>query len=195
MASVSTFKSAFLSHAHVSYSSVVSGIFLTNCQYILSFFHSSFFSLIHLCLNSFLFTVSLYSIVSAAFTPSINGSTELLTYYPKLFSSILIHPSQLINPRPPISLLRYTLSISLLGCRARCMVMNFLVLLSKLFNSSVLHFKIPAPYLFTETAMILFLPFSFDFNISLNRRKYYLPNVSFISFSLILSISIIPKYV
>ena len=82
---VSTFRSAFLSQHHVSFPSVVSGISLTNCL-------TNFFSLIYLCLNSFLFTVSLHSIVSAAFTPSINGSTEFLTYHPKLFSSILIHP-------------------------------------------------------------------------------------------------------
>ena len=126
MASVSTFKSAFLSHYHVSFSSVVSGISRTKCPYIFLFFHSSFFSLIHFCLNSFLFTLLLYSIVSAAFTPSINGSTEFLTYHPKLFSYILIHPSRLINPRPPISPLRYSLSVSLLGCSAPCIVINFL---------------------------------------------------------------------
>ena len=95
MASVSTFESAFLSQYHVSCSSVVSDFSLTNCQYILLFFHSSYFSLIRLCLNSFLFNVSLYSIVSAAFMPSINHSSEFLTYHPKLFSSIPIHPSQL----------------------------------------------------------------------------------------------------
>ena len=78
---------------HVSFSSVVSGISLANCQCILLFFHSSVFSLIHLCLNSFLFIVSVYSIVSATFTASINGATEFMTYHPKLFSSILIYLS------------------------------------------------------------------------------------------------------
>ena len=147
--------------------------------YILLFCHSSFFSLIHLCLNSFLFTVSLYFIVSATFTPSINGSTQFLTYHLNLFSSILIHPSQLINPLPPISLLRYTLSTALLGCSAPCIVINFLFLLSKLFNSSVFYLRILAPYLNTEnaqvsTAIILFLPFNFDLNISLNHRSSFL---------------------
>ena len=53
---------------------------------------------------------------------------------PKLFSSIITHPSQLINPLPAISLLSYTLSTSLLGCRVPCIVIiNFVVLLSKLF--------------------------------------------------------------
>ena len=145
MASVSTFKLAFFSQFYVSFSSVVSGISLTNCPYILLFFHSSFFSLIQLCLNFFLFTVSLYYIVFAAFTPSINGSTEFLIYHPKFFSSILVHLSQLINPLPPIFLLRYTLSTSLFGCRAPCIVWNFLVLLSKLFNTFVFHFSILAP--------------------------------------------------
>ena len=100
-----------------------------------------FFSFLQLCLNSFLFTVSLYSIVSAAFTPSIIGSTEFLTYHPKLSSSILIHHSHLINPLPQISLLRYTMSISL-ECSAPCIFINFKVLLSKLFNSSALHLRI-----------------------------------------------------
>ena len=137
-----------------------------------------------ICLNSFLFTVSLHSIISAAFTPSINGPTEFLTYHPNLFSSILIHHLQL----------------SLLGYSAPCIVMNFLALLSKLFNSSVFHFRIPVPYLITEasqvlTAIILFLLFNFNLNITLNRDIYYLLNSYFISFSLILSVSNIPKYV
>ena len=90
--------------------------FLLQTPCILLFFHRSFFSLIQLCLNPSLFKVSLYSIVSAAFTPSINGSTQFPTYHPKLFSSILVHPSQLINPLPPTPLLRYALPTSLLGC-------------------------------------------------------------------------------
>ena len=90
--------------------SVVSGIFLTNCPYILLLFHSSLFSLVQLCLNSFLFTVLLYTSVPAAFTPSVHVSTEFLTYHPKLSFSILMHYLQWINPRPSISLLRYILS-------------------------------------------------------------------------------------
>ena len=178
MTSVSTFKSAFLSQYHVSFLSVVSGISLTNCPYILLFFHSSFFSLIHLCSNSLLFIVSLHSIVSAAFTPSINGSTEFLKYHPKLLSSVLTHSSQLISLPPPISLLSYTLSVSLLACSIPCIAINFLVLLYKLFNSSVFHFRIPAAYLITETAqvqtaIILFFPFNFDLNISLKLSLYF----------------------
>ena len=131
MASVSTFTPAFLSQYHVSFSSVVSGTSLRNCPYILLFFFivPSFPS--SACLNSFLFTVSLYYVVSAAFTPSINGSTEFLTYNPKLFSFIFINHSQLINPLPLVSLIRYTLWISLLRCSAPCIVINFLVLLPK----------------------------------------------------------------
>ena len=53
-------------------------------------FFCSFFPLMQLCLNSlFTVTVSLYSIVSAAFTPSINGSTEFLTCHPRSF---FFHP-------------------------------------------------------------------------------------------------------
>ena len=73
----------------------------------------------------------------------------------KLFSSILIHPSKLIDPFPPLYPLRYNLSTSLLGCSAPCIVINFLVLRSELFNSSVFLFRIPAPYLITETTQIL----------------------------------------
>ena len=50
--------------------------FLLQAVHIL-FFRSSFFSLTHLCFNSFfgtsLYSISLYSIISAAFTPLING--------------------------------------------------------------------------------------------------------------------------
>ena len=151
--SISTFKSAFLSQYHVSFSSVISGISLANCPYIFLFFHSFFFSLIQFYLRS-LFTVSFSSIVSADFTPSINGSTEFLTYHSKLFSSLIIHPSQLINPLHSIFLLRYTLSISLLGCSAPWIFMNFLVFLScsliqpdlinfPFFMKSTPHFFIP----------------------------------------------------
>ena len=145
----------------------------TNCSYILLFFYSSFFSLIQLSLNYFLFTASFYSIVSAAFTPSINNSTEFLKYYPKLLSSILMHPSKLINPLPPIFLLRHTLSTLLLEGSIPCIVTNFLVLLFKLSSSSVFHFQISAPYLITKTAqvstaIILFLPFNFDLDLDVD---------------------------
>ena len=158
-------------HAHRSYLTVARLTFaewrsaFMNCPYIMLFFHSYVVPLIQLCLNPFLFTASLNSVVSATFTPSIK------------------HPSQLIDPLPPISLLRYTLSTSLLGCSAPCIIINFLVLLPKLFNSSVFHFRISAPYLITETAqvstpIILFLPFNFDLDLSFN-RFYSLLNFSF----------------
>ena len=79
--SVSTFKSAFLSfffiHCfwHFCYKSIHFFVF----PYFLLFHHLTMFQFI------FLFTVLLYSIVSVAFTPYINGSTEFLTYHPKLF--------------------------------------------------------------------------------------------------------------
>ena len=133
-------------------------------------FHLSF------CFNSFLFAVSLYFIVSAGFTLSVNGWIEFPTYHPKLLSSILIYTSQFINPLPLISLLRYTLSISLLRCSTPCIVIIFPVLLPKLFNSSVFHYKIHVLYPITETTqvltgIILFLPLNFDLNISLNRCR------------------------
>ena len=136
-ASISAFKSPFLSHFHVSFSYVVSGFYSANIPYIFLFFHNSLFPIILFCLYFFLFTVSLNAIFSAALTPSISGSTDFLTYHPNLFSSILIHPSQLINLFLFISLQRYTLLKSLLECSARCIVINFLVFHSKLFNSLV----------------------------------------------------------
>ena len=97
IAFVSNFKSPFLNRYHVPFLSVVSSISLTNCPWILLFFHSWFFSLIQLCLNSFVFTVSLYSIVSAAFI------THNL--------SIPFFPFPLAD-----------MPISLLGCSAPCIV-------------------------------------------------------------------------
>ena len=102
--SVSNFISAFLSQFHVPFSSVVSSISLTNWPYILLLFHSSFFSLIQLCLNYLLSTASLYSIVSATFTPSINGSIEFLTYHAKLLSSIVTLLSHFPTKTYPINI-------------------------------------------------------------------------------------------
>ena len=116
------------------------GISLINCPYILVFFSIAFPCLLlahptlfeHYCFCSF----QIFNQFS---------SNEFLTYHPKLFSFILIHPSQLINPLPPISLLRCTKSTSFWRCSTPYIVINFLVLLSKLFNSSVFHFRVPAP--------------------------------------------------
>ena len=64
-----------------------------------------------------------------------DGSGEFLTY-PKLFSSIPIHPSQIINYLPFISPLQYTLSTLLLGGNTPYIVINILVVLSKLHSVS-----------------------------------------------------------
>ena len=131
MTSNSTFKSVFSARSMFLFH-LLFLVFLAfaNCSCITLFFHSSFFSLTQLCLDTLLFTVSLNFIVSSAFTPAINDSIEFLRKHPKLFSSILIHASQIINPLPPVSLLSYTLSTLLLGCSASYIVINFLVLLS-----------------------------------------------------------------
>ena len=57
------------------------------------------------------------------------------------------------------------------------MVINFRVFLFNYFSSSVVHFKAPVPYHSTATAhiltaMILFLPWSFELWISLRRLLY-----------------------
>ena len=108
--------------------------------------------------------------------------------------------STLIRPLPPSFLLMYNLSTSLFGCNAPYIVIVFLDLLSTFFNSLSFHCRIPAPCLNVATAyvfiaVILFFPFCFDFRINRSLRLYFFIIVSFISFSLILSNSTIPRYV
>ena len=93
-----------------------------------------------------------------------------------------------------------TMNISF-GCSVPLMFIIFLVALSNDLTSSFDHPMIPAPCLITATARmliadILFLPFNFDLNTSFDLLFYSLVNWSFISPSLILSISIssTPKY-
>ena len=52
-ASISAFKSPFLSHFHVSFSYVVSGFYSANIPYIFLFFHNSLFPIILFCLYFF----------------------------------------------------------------------------------------------------------------------------------------------
>ena len=79
---------------------------------------------------------------------------EFFTYHPKLFFSLLIHLSQLINPRPPLTRDTYNLSTLLFGWKAPFVVNTFLVILSNVFSSSFVHLIISAPYLSTETAQV-----------------------------------------
>ena len=151
----------------------------------------SFPSSISVWIPSYLFTLLLYSIVSTAFTPSLNGCHPDILSHVNFFH----HYISLTIPLsfPPISLLWYTLSTSLFQYSAPCIVINFLVLLSKRFNSLVFYFRILALYLIIEIAQVLtvifwFLSFSFNLNVSLNCHRYSLLNFSFISFSLHLSV-------
>ena len=94
----------------------------------------------------------------------------------------------------------YNLSTSLFGCNAQYIVIVFLDFLSTSFNSLYFHCSIPTPYLNTVTAYafiaaILFLPFNFDFRTNRSLHIYCFIVFSFISFTLILSHSTMPKYV
>ena len=117
-----------------------------------------------------------------------------------MFSSSLMHRSTLIKPLPPSFLFTYNLSTSLFGCNPPYITIVFLDFLSKSFSSLAFHWIIPTPCLNIATAHVfiavtLFLPFNLDFKINLCLRLYSLVIFSFISVSLILSNSIIPKYV
>ena len=111
-----------------------------------------------------------------------------------------MHRSTLVKPLPPSFLFTYNLSTSLFGCNPPYIVIVFLDFLSISFRSLAFHWIIPAPFLNIATAHVfivvpLFLPFNLDFKINLCLRLYSLVIFSFISVSLILSNSIIPKYV
>ena len=139
------------------------------------------------------------SITSASLTLRINGFTEFFSYHPKLFSSLQTQPSLLINACPPFSAVKYNMSVSLLGWNATCIITIFFDILSMFFSSTVVHIRIPGPYLNTDTAYalilnILFLRFHFDFKTNFNLLLYSVENVFFISVSLILFISTISWY-
>ena len=111
-----------------------------------------------------------------------------------------MHHSTLIKPLPPSFLFTYNLSMSLFQCNPPYIVIVSLDFLSKFFSSLAFHWIIPAPYLNIATAHVfiavtLFLPFNSDFIINLCLHLYSLVIFYFISVSLILSYSIIPKYV
>ena len=74
--------------------------------------------------------------------------------------------STLISPLPPSFLDKYILATSLLEFNARCIVINFLVLLSICSNSAPVQSKNAAEYLSNKIAhvfihLIIFSPFSF----------------------------------
>ena len=92
-----------------------------------------------------------------------------------------------------------SLPTSHFGRSPLCIVRNFRVFLSNFSSLSTLHSNTPAPYLIIATAQlfitfILFFPFNLDIKISLILFLYYLTNSVFVSFSLTLSYSSIPRY-
>ena len=91
-----------------------------------------------------------------------------------------------------------SLPTSHFGRSPLCIVRNFWVFLSNFSSLSTLHSNTPAPYLIIATAQlfitfILFFPFNLDIKISLILFLYYLTNSVFVSFSLTLSYSSIPR--
>ena len=84
-------------------------------------------------MNFFLFIVVLYSITSAAFTPSINGATEFLTWYPKLFSSIPNIPHNL-----SIIIMIIILILSIIGIIIFIIIIVIIILLLSSHTKSIL---------------------------------------------------------
>ena len=72
-----------------------------------------------------------------------------LRYLSRLCTSTFTHSSQLISLLPSSSLPRYNLPIFLLRCRLPFMVINFLVLISILFNYTFVQCNTPSLYLIT----------------------------------------------
>ena len=102
-----------------------------------------------------------------------------------------MHRSTLIKALPPSFLFTYNLSTLLFSCNPQYIIIVFL------FTSFPLDCSCPiSEYCYCPCVYrrYLFLPFSLDFKINLCLRLYSLDIFSFISVSLILSNSIIPKY-
>ena len=111
-----------------------------------------------------------------------------------------MHYSTLIKPLLLSFLFTYNLSTSLFRCNPLYIIIVFLDILSKSFSSLAFHWIFPAPYLNIAIAhmfitVTLFLTFHLDFQINLCLCLHSLVIFFFISVSLILSNSIIPKYV
>ena len=93
----------------------------------------------------------------------------------------------------------YSLSTSSQECNALCMIINFLVLWSTCFSSSLIHFRKGLEYLMRGTAqvfipLIWFLQDSFVSSSFLVLLGYSFLILSFISTCLMVSASKIPKY-
>ena len=96
------------------------------------------------------FILLLTTLLSSTFLS--NTSLLLFTYQLKLFSSLLVHFSQLIRPLPPFFLGTYILATLLLGCNSLFIVMIFLDFLSISCSSSLFHLIVSAPCLIIDTA-------------------------------------------
>ena len=128
--SFSNFKSAFLRQFHVSLSTVVSGLSFAKYSCILLFFHTPFPSSNAVWVPSY--SLNYYNVLflQLLHLQSVAQLNSWRTIPGCLLPSLYIPHNLSLNRLPPISLLRYTLSTSLLGCSAPCIVINFLVLLS-----------------------------------------------------------------
>ena len=125
----------------------------------------------------FLIFFLLYSflVFSTVSSPSVMTSLSALSVLLLMYSLRFLISSSTVcqicrSPLPPILRGRYSLSMSLCGCRVRWAVMSFLVLRSRSSSSAIVQSTMPAVYLITGTAQLLiawivFPPFSLDFSI------------------------------
>ena len=86
------------------------------------------------------------------FSPTTNLKIHSSLYLSKLCTSIFRHSSKHISPLLLSFLARYNLSTFPLRCRLIFIVINFLVLMSILFNFSFVQSNTPAPYLIITNA-------------------------------------------
>ena len=102
-----------------------------------------------------------------------------------------------INPLPPSLLDRYNQSTILLGWNPLCIISNFLVLLSISSSWSLDHPRNAAEYLTSNTAQVLIALKTFtllNFVPNTFTLLYSFLTLSFISLTIISSVSRIPKY-
>ena len=108
----------------------------------------------HFCFLIF-FVVLFILILSVASVISLSLLFLMKSCRPHIDTSML--SLMLVRPLPPSFLDTHSLSISALGCKAWCIIINFLVLWSICLSSSLLHFKNGPKFLTRGTAQVFIL--------------------------------------
>lgn len=183
-----------LSHAHLSLLATASVCF-KDCPF-------SALS-VQFCLRSFAilllnpFAVS--DIYSGFLAAVISCSLLSCMYFCSPSIAVLVMSSILMRPHSPSFLHRYSLSTLLFGCKALCVIVNFLVLRSKERSSSLFQSRKGTEYVTTATAQVLIAliklwPFSFVSKTFINLLLYSFFILSFISDLFKSSASSTPRY-